>query len=191
MEAMSGTPAALRGIPTSTTPIEPPGEAKTDIPEELADADAELIHAFHQLVPQHQEFLIHVLNGEYHCDAYIEVYGQGKTRNSDTAKACQLLRNPNIQAVLAVYQKHRDDDILLIRQTLREAATEAIRPVFSKDPDGQPEKVEDLPDYPVRIKAAEALAKLHGANAPAEVKHSGEITSKVVQINLPTRKPAP
>jgi len=149
---------------------------KADIPNELAQVDAEILKKFHGLNDEQQAFLIGYLQGKSGAEAYRDAYGLPYGNQSAASSASLLLRHPNVTAVLEAFKGFRDEDLILVRKTYIAAATEAIKPIYGKDADGQPEKVEDLPDHAVRIKAAEALAKLHGLNAAEKKEISGSVT---------------
>jgi hypothetical protein len=148
-----------------------------EIPEELSQIDdAKVIAAFHELNLKQQKFLLHYLANGNGRESYRHAYNQTSDDNVAGVCASRLLTNVKIKAVLAAFQDHKDEDLVLIRKTYVAAATEAIKPVYGKDASGQPEKIEDLPDHAIRISAAEKLAKLHGLNAAEKKEISGSIT---------------
>jgi hypothetical protein len=79
--------------------------------------------------------------------------------------------------ILEAFLETQTEDLLLVKRTYTEAARTATKPIFGKDEEGQPILVLEQADHDVRIKAAQALAKLHGLNAAEkqDLKVSGTI----------------
>lgn len=164
---------------------------KADIPEELESVwDDEIAATFKAMADKEQIFLLAYVK----CWEKAEAFRAVRPLASDTVAATQggvMFRKIDKTGIWERFKQSRAEALFLVEKTYNAAAQEATKPIFGKDDLGQPILVMDQPDHAVRVKAAEAISKLHGLNQPAEVKHSGEITSKVVQINLPTRKSAP
>lgn len=157
-----------------------------EIPEELGFIQGDkALPAFHRLNLKQQKFLLHYIREGNGAEAYRQSYNQLAEANVAATCASRLLTNVDIKAVLEAFQDHKDEDLILIRRTYVEAAKGAIKPIYGKDSDGQPEKVEDLPDYMTRIKAAEALAKLHGLNAPDKQELTGKNGGPVIIQSAP------
>ncbi len=158
-------------------------------PEELSTVwDDEIAEAFAALNPKQQTFLIHYITSANASESYRKAYNP--LANGDVAASCgrQVLSSTHISAILSKFLEQRTQAMFLVQKTFQEAANNATKPIFGKDELGQPILVMDMPDHAVRVKAADSIAKLHGLNAPAEVKHSGEITSKVQLIELPRKQ---
>lgn len=133
----------------------------TDAPEELSTVwDDEIRAAYGALPPKHQEFLLAYLRCWNGAQAYREVYNPLANGQVASNSGSRILGTIGCQTVLKRFTDTRTEDLLLIKSTFKEAATEAIKPIYAKDKDGQPEKVEDIPDYDIRVKAADKLAKL-------------------------------
>lgn len=138
----------------------------SEIPEELALLNSEkAVPAFHNLNLRQQKFILHYLGEGNGAEAYRQAYNELASDHVAAVCGSQLLTNPNIKIILEAFQDHKDEDLVLIRKTYIDAAKGAVKPVYGKDSNGQPEKVEDLPDHAIRVKAAESLSKLHGLNA--------------------------
>lgn len=145
-----------------------------EAPEELAEVWTESVaSAFRALEPKQQAFLLKYVTCWNGTEAYRHAYN--RSASSDVARSCgsRLLASANVKAVLEAFLDTRTEDLLLVKQTYIEAAREAVKPIFGKDEAGQPTKVEDYPDYDARIKAAQALSKLHGLNAPDKQELAG------------------
>jgi hypothetical protein len=132
-----------------------------EAPEELSIVwDDQIKAAFQSLSAKYQEFLLSYLRCWNAAQAYREIYNP--LANAQTASSCgsRLLAHASIQTVLKRFTDTRTEDLLLVKAVFKEAATEAIKPIFGKDEDGQPIKIEDIPDYDTRVKAGNHLAKL-------------------------------
>jgi phage terminase small subunit len=148
--------------------------SETEIPEELGFIQGDkALPAFHRLNLKQQKFLLHYIREGNGAEAYRQSYNELAEDNVAATCASRLLTNVDIKAVLEAFQDHKDEDLILIRRTYVDAAKGAIKPIYGKDSNGQPEKVEDLPDHDVRIKAAQSLAKLHGLNAAEKQEITG------------------
>lgn len=148
-----------------------------EIPEEIAILeDAKVQAAFHRLNIKQQNFLLAYLHGETGAEAYRQSYNEMADDHVAAVSGSRLLTNVDMKIVLEAFQDDKDEDLVLIKRTFRAAIKDAVKPVYGKDSEGQPEKIEDLPDHLVRIKAASELAKLHGLNAPEKKEISGSVT---------------
>lgn len=148
-----------------------------ELPEELSLlADEKALPAFHRLNLKQQKFVLHYLTEGNGAEAYRQAYNGNA--NDQVAATCgsRLLTYVDIKTVLAAFQDHKDEDLVLIRRTFVNAARSASKPIFGKDDLGQPILVMEQEDHAVRVKAAEALAKLHGLNAAEKKEISGSIT---------------
>lgn len=154
--------------------------ADTDpIPEQLETVwDDSVADAFRALEPRQRNFLLAYLDTWNGAEAYRRSYNQ--LANDATAAACasRLLTKANVKSVLERFLDTQTEDLLLVKRTYIDAAKTASKPIFGKDDLGQPILVMEQADHDVRIKAAQALAKLHGLNAAekTETTHKGGIT---------------
>ncbi|MDQ2999898.1 MAG: terminase small subunit [Fibrobacterota bacterium] len=176
---------------SEVTPAQAPIlDTKTDIPEELESVwDPAIAVAFKALLPKQQDFILQYIQTWNAAEAYRRSHNHLAKDTVASANGSRLVANDSIGVILAKFANNKTEALFLVQKTYNDAAQLASKPIFGKDDLGQPILVMEQPDYAVRVKAAEAIAKLHGLNQPAEVKHSGEITSKVIQVNLPTKKP--
>lgn len=148
-----------------------------EIPEELTEiADDKALPAFHRLSLKQQKFLLHYLREGNGAEAYRQSYNELADDHVAAVVGSRLLTNVDIKTVLSAFQDHKDEDLILIRGAYVDAIKTAIKPIYGKDSAGQPEKIEDLPDHLVRVKAASELSKLHGLNAAEKKEISGSIT---------------
>ena len=147
-----------------------------EIPEELETVwNQEVADAFGSLKSEHQDFLLEYLrNGNNATQAYRKTYSETLSDNVANAASSRLLHSVKVNAVLSAFTKTCVADLFLIVKTYKEA-TEAFKPVFGKDSDGQPELIQEIPDWANRIKAADSLANLHGFNAAQKREISGAI----------------
>lgn len=148
------------------------------IPEELETVwDPKVAEAFEALVPKHQEFLLEYLRNNHNgTQAYYTTYGKNHTENVASSSAWRLLRSVKIEAVLSAFQKTNTADLFMVKRALEDAIENAYKPIFGKDSDGQPELIQEIPDYAARIKAADSLMNLHGFKAAEKKEVSGSIT---------------
>lgn len=157
-------------------------EEESGIPEELHPVwSYKVAEAFRALEPKQRVFILAYVRKWNGSEAYREAYNP--LANDGTAAACgsRLLANANVKAVLGAFLDTQTEDLLLVKQTYVEAARTASKPIFGKDSDGQPILVLEQADHDVRIKAAQALAKLHGLNAPDKTEHSGTVTLSIAE----------
>lgn len=131
-------------------------------PEELAGIwDDEIKTAFSDLREKQQKFLLAYVRFGSGAEAYRKVYNSQATPTLAASCGSQVLLSKGIQGILRRLSNTRLEDLMLVKATFKEAAERAVKPVFSKDKDGQPEHVEDIPDSDVRVKAADKLARLN------------------------------
>jgi hypothetical protein len=137
------------------------------IPEELSLLESEkAIPAFHRLNLNQQKFILHFLREGNGAEAYRQSYNELASDHVAAVCASRLLTNVDIKTILEAFQDHKDEDLILIRNTYVNAARTANKPIFGKDSAGQPILIMEQEDHAVRIQAAEKLAKLQGLNAP-------------------------
>lgn len=158
------------------------------IPDELETLwDDNIALTFKALTDKEQVFLLSYVK----CWGKAEAFRAVRPLASDTVAATQggvMFRKIDKTGIWDKFKQSRAEALFIVERSYNEAAQTATKPIFGKDDLGQPILVMEQPDHAIRVKAAEAIAKLHGLNAPAEVKHSGEVTSKILQINMPTRQ---
>jgi phage terminase small subunit len=149
----------------------------SEIPEELTEiADDKVLPAFHRLNLKQQKFLLHYLRHGNGAEAYRQAYNEMADDHVAAVVGSRLLTNVDVKTVLAAFQDHKDEDLVLVRTTYVNAARTATKPIFGKDEQGQPILVMEQEDHAVRVKAADSLAKLHGLNAAEKKEISGSIT---------------
>lgn len=157
-------------------PLEPliSMEARGDIstpktlttPEELQDVWTEEAQAaYTSLLPKQQEFLLEYIRSKFvGMKAYRKVYNP--LASDEVARSCasRMLTNVNVRVILKLFQDTAIEDMFLVRNTFKEAAESAFKPIYGKDDEGQPIRIEEIPDYAIRVKAAAELREYH---APA------------------------
>jgi hypothetical protein len=157
-----------------------------EVPEELSPVwDDKIAEAFKGLNPKQQTFLIKYVSCWNGAEAYRTAYNPLAGDHLAASLGSRLIANDDISLILAKFADNKTEALFLVQKTYTEAATQATKPIFGKDELGQPVLVMDVPDHAVRVKAADSIAKLHGLNAPAEVKH--EVTSRVQIVELPPK----
>lgn len=158
------------------------------IPDELETLwDDKVSEAFGKLNPKQQDFLLVYIRKGNAAEAYRKAYNPLADSHLSTVCGNGILSNPIMGNILLKLTEQKTADLLLVSKTFREMV-EATKPEWVEDKNGQWQNVGDVPDWKARKDAADGLAKLRGLNSPAEVKHSGEVTSKILQINMPTRQ---
>jgi hypothetical protein len=145
------------------------------IPEELESVwDDKVAEAFKALEPRQRNFLLAYLGCWNGAEAYRKAYNPLASDHVATNSGSRILAKNGIKTVLQAFLDTQTEDLLLVKRTYIEAAKTATTPIFGKDDLGQPILVMEQPDHDVRIKAAQALAKLHGLNAPDKQEHTGK-----------------
>jgi phage terminase small subunit len=144
--------------------------AKFEPPEELAGIwDKDIHKAFMSLNPRQQKFIVVYAKEQVGSEAYRQAYNESASDKVASVCGSQLMANPSIRSIMERLSESSIEDLFIVKKALRDAATTAVKPIYGKDELNQPVKIEDLPDHDVRIKAASAMAKLHGFNAPDKV----------------------
>lgn len=160
------------------------------IPEELETVwDKDIAAGFQSLRPQQQNFLLAYLRTGNAAEAYRQAYNKLASDHLASVAGSRLVASVGIEPILAKFASYKTEALFTVVHGYREMA-KATKPEWVQDKAGQWENVGDAPDWAARKEAYLGIRKVHGLDQPAEVKHSGEITSKVVEIRLPTRKPA-
>lgn len=161
---------------------------KAVIPDELETVwDTEIAKAFQALRPQQQDFLLQYLRCGNQAEAYRRTYNSQAGDHLASNAGGQALESIGISSILAKFATQKTAMLFKVINGYSEMA-EATKPNWVKDENGQYENAGNDPDWIARDKALTGIRKVYGLDQPAEVKHSGEITSKVVQVNLPTKK---
>lgn len=133
-----------------------------DGPDELAGIwDDEIKTAFAALRIKQQKFLCAYIREGNAAEAYRQVYNPLASDHLASSCGSQALATNGIKPILRRLADTKWEDLILVRNTFKEAATKAVKPIYAKDADGQPEKVEDIPDYDIRVKAGDRLARLN------------------------------
>ncbi len=159
----------------------------TDIPEELSVIkNDEVIAAFNRLNLKQQKFILHYLKNGVGAEAYRQAYNECAEDTVAASCGSSLLRVPDIKIILKAFRDFQEEDFVTVRKVFVDAALTAIKPIYGKDANGQPEKIEDLPDHDIRIKGANGLAKLHGLNAPDKQEHTGKDGGPIIIASTPT-----
>jgi hypothetical protein len=160
-------------------------EEEGEAPEELSQEwDDEIKAAYHTLKEKHQVFLLAYLRCWNAAKAYREVYNP--LADGQTASNCgsRMLGTAGAQTILKRFTDTRTEDLLMVKAVFKEAATEAVKPIFGKDENGQPTHIEDIPDYDVRVKAGIQVAKLAKLYAEDEAFDPDNPTNKDRPINI-------
>lgn len=175
--------------PAAPPVLKPDEEIQNVIPEELETVwDKDVAEAFKALSDKHQLFLLEYTKCWSKAEAYRRSYNPMASDDVASSNGSRLIGNSSISGILDKFAQSRTEALFLVQKTYNDAAKEASKPIFGKDELGQPILVMEQPDYAVRVKAAEAIAKLHGLNAADKIEHSGEVVSKIIQVNLPTKR---
>jgi len=183
IQALESPKAARR---TVVMKQEPP--AKTNAPDELSGIWTDEIAAiFKGLQPKQRDFIIEYIKCGVGAEAYRRVYNPLASDPLAAASASQILSNINISSILSQFVTNKTEALFLVQKVYADAMYTATKPIFGKDDLGQPILVMEQPDHAIRVKAAEASAKLHGLNQPTEVKQSIDLVSKVIQVELPKK----
>jgi hypothetical protein len=157
-------------------------------PEELATVwDDTIAAGFKSLRPQQQDFLLAYLRTGNAAEAYRQAYNKLASDHLASVAGSRLVASVGIEPILAKFASYKTEALFTVVQGYREMA-KATNPKWVQDKDGQWENVGDAPDWQARKEAYLGIRKVHGLDQPAEVKHSGEVTSKVQIVNLPTKK---
>lgn len=181
---------AKRGKAAPAPDKTPVPAVETDIPEELQTVwDNEIATLFAGLRPQQQDFLLVYLREGNAAEAYRKAYNPLAKEHLASVSGSKLVASVGISAILAKFNDYKTEALFTVVQGYREMA-KATKPEWVQDENGQWENVGDAPDWQARKEAFLGIRKVHGLDQPAEVKHSGEVTSKVQIVNLPTKKPA-
>lgn len=160
-------------------------------PEELRTVwNTEIEEAFRALNARQQKFLLVYFRTGVAAEAYRQSYNPLSSAHLATVCGSEILSNPVMQPFLAKMTETRTADLLLIKQTFRDM-TEAVKPQWQQDKDGQWENVGDVPDWKARKDGADGLARLEGMYDRAESHITPPIQGGVVIIELPRKKPLP
>jgi hypothetical protein len=148
--------------------------------------DPDVLTAWHKCTRAQQDFIIYVLQDLPNYEAYRLAHKLPlSNKRSLEAMACMSLRSVNIKPVMAALNNRRDLDLHKVINTLTEAV-EAVKDSLEVDSDGVTRAIK-APDWPIRLKAADQLAKLHALNAP--VKQIVDVRSTVIRYHKPERDP--
>jgi len=149
-------------------------------PEEIGEFwfDAEVREAFKSLNENQQDFFIEYLsNGKNASQAYRDTYN--KSANDNVASVCghRTLSNANICLILEKIEEPKILKLQRINKVYNDGL-EAFKPVFSKEG----EKVMEIEDHAIRIKAADSLAKSNNMivdhkKIEGEMTHNHNVTS--------------
>ena len=183
---------AQQGMEASTPPKAPLGvdPAAPQSPEELATVwDDAIAAGFQALRPQQQNFLLAYLRTGNAAEAYRQAYNKLASDHLASVAGSRLVASVGIEPILAKFASYKTEALFTVVQGYREMA-KATKPEWVQDEDGTWENVGDTPDWAARKEAMIGIRKVHGLDQPVELKHSGEVTSKVQIVNLPAKKSA-
>ena len=149
----------------------------------------EVREAWESLNDKYQLFLTTYLGNYRNArDAYSKTVNPQATAGTARNGGWRMLSNDNIGIILNAMREGRKRTAReLIENTLHEAAEEAFKPVFQKDADGQTDMIE-VPDYPTRIKAVEAMAKYEGFGGQGQAGINVNGGTANIQIVIPGKK---
>jgi phage terminase small subunit len=164
------------GIEPSPKPSD--SQVESGIPEELDPVWTDKVaSAYRALEPRQRVFILAYVRTWNGAEAYRQAYNNLASDQVAANSASRLLAKVGMKDILEAFLETQTEDLLLVKRTYTEAARTATKPIFGKDEEGQPILVLEQADHDVRIKAAQALAKLHGLNAAEkqDLKVSGTI----------------
>jgi hypothetical protein len=158
-----------------------------NIPEELSTVwDDDIAQAFKSIRPQQQDFLIAYLNTGNSAEAYRRAYNPLAKEHLASVAGSRLLASVGISLILDKFANNKTEALFLVTQGYRDMA-KATKPNWVKDENGQYENAGDDPDWQARKEAYLGMRKVHGLDQPTEIKGSMDITSRVIQVELPTK----
>ena len=179
----TSAPARTEGIPN-------PEGSHAPIPEELETVwDTEIAAIFADLSLKHQDFLLCYLRCGNQAEAYRQVYNPLAKDHLATNGGGQVLASIGISSILLKFANQKTAVLFKVINGYSEMA-EATKPNWVKDENGQYENAGNDPDWQARKEAFSGMRKVFGLDAPTETKLSGEILSKVVQVELPKKDSA-
>ena len=146
-----------------------PKAKETEIPEELEQVwDDSIAQAFAALKPKQQDFLLHFLRCGNASEAYRKAYNPVAKDHLAHCAGSQALGSIGVRAVLDKFNDQKALALFTVSKTYFDM-TQAVKPEWEKDGDGQYENVGDVPDWMARDKGAAGLCKIYGLNAPEKV----------------------
>lgn len=161
--------------------------AEPVIPEELSTVwDDDIAKTFKSLRPQQQDFLIAYLNTGNGSEAYRRAYNPLAKEHLASVSGSRLLASVGIAPIIDKFASNKTEALFLVTQGYRDMA-KATKPNWVKDDSGQYENAGDDPDWQARKEAYLGMRKVHGLDQPTEIKGSMELTSRVIQVELPTK----
>ena len=132
-------------------------------PEELEHIwDEDTQEAWGNLNQNRRAFLVAFMtNGTNGSQAYRKVYNPSANDSVASSGASQIMTNSDILVFIDKLLNNSKIEMFKAKKVYLEGM-EAFKPIFGKDSDGQPEKIEDLPDHKIRRECADSLMKLNG-----------------------------
>lgn len=165
-----------------------PAKLESGIPEELATVwDEDIAKAFRSLLPKQQDFLFHFLRTGVAAEAYRKAYNQLASDHLAAVCGSRMLTSAGIAEILAKFANQKTEALFMVIKGYREMA-QACKPEWKQDKDGQWENVGDVPDWYARKEAYLGIRKVHGLDAPAEMKHSGAV-AMTHKYDIPNKRP--
>jgi len=145
---------------------------------------SEVCEAWDNLTDKYQTFLLFYIGAG--CRNARKTYHEvvDKTASDDVARngGFMMLTNTNVGIIFDAMRAGRKQ---VMRQAVEKVyleATEAIKPIYGKDEDGQPCHIEDIDDHDIRIKAAKEMAKLGGLNEEKDESTTNQINVQIIQL---------
>lgn len=139
------------------------------IPEELEIVwDSAIAEAFKALRPKQQDFLLEYLRTGNAAAAYRKAYNPLASDHLASVCGSQVLASSGISGILAKFENRKTEALFRVTKTFFDL-TEAAKPEWVEDSDGQWQNVGDVPDWKARKDGADGLCKIYGLNAPEKV----------------------
>lgn len=161
---------------------EPTLEAKTDIPEELVTVwDDEVARTFRDLRPQQQDFVIAYIATGNGAESYRRAYNKLASDHLASVAGSRLLASVGVGAILDKFTNRKTEALFRVTKTYFDL-TEATKPNFVQDKDGQWSNAGDTPEWKARKDGADGLSKIYGLNSPEKVEDD-RLTALLTHMN--------
>lgn len=138
------------------------------LPASLKDVwDPKVAESFGKLSIDHQSFVLaYLANGRNASAAYKESYaGRGDEKYAGRY-GWEIVNRQDVEAFLEHFKTRKFQALQRVERVYHEAMEAEIAVIV----EGKPIPGTERPDHDVRTRAAKEYAKLHGLNAPEEVK---------------------
>lgn len=132
-------------------------------PEELEDIwDKDTAEVWGTLRTTQQKFFVeYIANGGNAKQAYLKEINHLATDDVAKSAGPRMLASVGLSKLLRKMSDNRAYELVAIKKVYLDGM-EAYKPHYGKDDDGQPEKIEDVPDHMTRKSCADSLAKING-----------------------------